>query len=186
MAWTTPLFQQALQLLEAEPVHVVLLDVDLNLRETCDLIRKIQNSGRHTHVVILTDNDSAEVLARISKLDVAGFVLKDDTFDNLVTGIKRVVLGETFFSDRIGKVLRIDRGSEHQPVSNSELTGLTDHQLQVLGHLARGESSKEIARHLHLSVRAVNSHRYRIMRRLKIRDRVQLARYAIREGLVPP
>lgn len=68
----------------------------------------------------------------------------------------------------------------------AELTLLTSRQLEVLRHLARGDSVKEIARQMHLSQKSVDSHKYRIMSKLGIHDRVELARFAIREGLMLP
>ncbi len=70
--------------------------------------------------------------------------------------------------------------------STSYLLTLTNRQLEVLRHLARGESVKEVAKAMVLSERAIESHKYRIMQKLGIHDRVELARYAIREGLTVP
>jgi DNA-binding NarL/FixJ family response regulator len=70
--------------------------------------------------------------------------------------------------------------------SESALSQLTNRQLEVLRHLARGESVKEVAKSLQLSQKSVDSHKYRIMHKLGIHDRVKLTRYAIREGLMLP
>lgn len=66
----------------------------------------------------------------------------------------------------------------------SGLSSLTNRQLEVLRHLAVGQSVKEVARQMHLSEKSIDSHKYRIMNKLGIHDRVELARFAIREGLV--
>jgi DNA-binding NarL/FixJ family response regulator len=66
------------------------------------------------------------------------------------------------------------------------LTSLTSRQIEVLRHLARGKSVKEVARSMHLSEKSIDSHKYRIMHKLGIHDRVELARYSIREGLTLP
>ena len=63
---------------------------------------------------------------------------------------------------------------------------LTARQVEVLRHLAQGQSVKEVAKLMHLSQKSVDSHKYRIMHKLAIHDRVELARYAIREGLTQP
>lgn len=69
--------------------------------------------------------------------------------------------------------------------TQSYLSTLTLRQLQVLRHLVRGESVKEVAATMSLSERAIESHKYRIMQKLGIHDRVELTRFAIREGLMP-
>ncbi|MCH7685179.1 MAG: response regulator transcription factor [Planctomycetes bacterium] len=65
------------------------------------------------------------------------------------------------------------------------LSSLTPRQLEVLRHLAEGHSVKDVAKRMLVSVKSVDNHKYRIMRKLRIRDRVELARFAIREGLTP-
>ena len=71
-----------------------------------------------------------------------------------------------------------------KPNSRQSPSCLTERQLEILCHLALGYSVKEVANILQLSQKSVDCHKSRIMRRLGIHDRVQLARYAIREGLV--
>ena len=70
--------------------------------------------------------------------------------------------------------------------SGNRLLSLTSRQLEVLRHLAIGRSVKEIAWKMHLKPKTIDSHKYNMMRRLDIHDRVSLARFAIREGLILP
>ena len=63
---------------------------------------------------------------------------------------------------------------------------LTNRQQEILRYLALGDSVKEVAKRMRLSNKSIDSHKYRIMQKLEIRDRVELARYAIREGLTLP
>lgn len=187
MIWATHCLNEALLQFAANEPDALLLDIDLHLRDTFDLVRKISAVSCHTRMIVLTHNASDALIARALDLPVQGYILKDDSMDNLVGGIRRVIEGGVYYSDRIGRRLRIDpaRGT-HELAAGNRLRSLTLHQLQLVGHLARGASAKEIAKLMHLSVKAINSQKYRIMRRLGIHDRVQLARYAIREGLIPP
>ncbi len=68
--------------------------------------------------------------------------------------------------------------------TNGRVEGLTEREIQVLRHTARGLSAKEIATALNVSAKTVESHKAHVMDKLNIHDRVLLARYAIREGLV--
>lgn len=70
--------------------------------------------------------------------------------------------------------------------SGGHLSTLTARQLEVLRHLAKGRTVKEIARILEVSPKSVDCHKYRLMNKLDIHDRVELARYAFREGLTVP
>lgn len=71
-----------------------------------------------------------------------------------------------------------------KPAFDAPLGRLSDRQIEVLRNLAFGMSVKDVARKMHISVKSADSHKYRIMQSLEIHDRVGLARFAIREGLV--
>ena len=115
----------------------------------------------------------------------AGYVLKTDSLASLLTAVQTVSKGGTFYSEPIRDRVSIDPATGSARAQfESRLTQLSDRQLEVLRHLAYGLSVKDVARKMHISVKSVDSHKYRIMQSLGIHDRVDLARYAIREGLV--
>jgi DNA-binding NarL/FixJ family response regulator len=70
--------------------------------------------------------------------------------------------------------------------SSTKLSQLSDREMEVLRYIAAGLSKKEIADRMHLSVKTVQNHADRMMQKIDIHDRVELARFAIREGLVKP
>ena len=106
---------------------------------------------------------------------------------NLSDAILRAVAGESSFSPEVLERLNFNQETKRYSLKvESSLSTLTGRQVEVLRHLARGESVKEIARLMHLSHKSVDSHKYRIMNKLGIHDRVELARFAIREGLLTP
>jgi DNA-binding NarL/FixJ family response regulator len=113
--------------------------------------------------------------------------MKGEPFQELVSAIERVAEGEWVFSQEVLDRLIFDQQSQEYAVRHeSDLSALTSRQLEVLRHLACGQSVKEISQMMHLSQKSVDSHKYRIMNKLGIHDRVLLARFAIREGLMVP
>ena len=109
----------------------------------------------------------------------------DEPLDVLVEAVETVAAGATFFSESVrsrliveGDRLRLSR--EHR----SPTEDLTPRQLEVLCHLARGLSKKETAREMGIRVKTVDNHCSHLMETLAIHDRVELARFAIREGLI--
>jgi DNA-binding NarL/FixJ family response regulator len=113
--------------------------------------------------------------------------LKGEPIHNLAEAFLRAAAGEKTFSPAVAERLNYDPQTKRYSVkSETPLSSLTGRQLEVLRHLARGESVKEIARQMHLSQKSIDSHKYRIMNKLGIHDRVELARFAIREGLSNP
>ena len=103
----------------------------------------------------------------------------------MISAIHAVAEGRPVFSERIRS--RLDFDGEQNSYSlkiNQAAADLTARQLEVLRHLARGASVKEVAKLMHLSQKSVDSHKYRIMNKLGIHDRVDLTRYAIREQII--
>ena len=114
-----------------------------------------------------------------------GLLSRQSSLTEMASAIKSVGSGQRFVAESIRPRL-VDHGSNGswEVAARSCVMDLTDRQLEVLIHLAEGRRVKEIADLLHLSEKAVESHKYRLMNRLGIHDRVDLCRWAIREGLV--
>ena len=107
--------------------------------------------------------------------------------DEFIDALRRVAIDELYFSQVLRHRLSYNLSQQRfQVAEEPAITALTARQIEVLRHLASGRSVKEVARTVHLSDKSIESHKYRIMKKLEIRDRVELARYAIREGLVQP
>jgi DNA-binding NarL/FixJ family response regulator len=109
--------------------------------------------------------------------------LKDERFSDLMEHLRRIARGTRRFSPRAQ--LRLKRAPLRSR-SAACLASLTHQQLEVLRHLARGDSVKDVAQKVDLSPRSVEGLKYRIMQQLDLHDRVALARFAIREGLTLP
>ena len=174
------------QVLAANP-DVAIVDTDWPAVDAFEFVAKIREQNRQTKVVFLVGEPSRGRIEQARRLQTSGFISKEETVAGLVTEVRWVASGQIVCSAAIEKFLDYDRGKQsfHLRI-DSPLDNLTDRQLQIFRHLAVGESVKEVARKLYLSPKAVESHKYRIMKRLKIRDRVHLARVGIREGLVQP
>lgn len=115
----------------------------------------------------------------------AGYLLKGATVSELEVALGAVARGETYFSPAVSKqvvddyVRRTGRGAD-------ALDALTSRQREILQLVAEGNTSKDIAHRLGLSVKTVEAHRAQIMDRLGIRDLTGLVRFAVRVGLVTP
>lgn len=177
----------ALQIIRELRPDVAVLDVDIPGRGSFDVAGELASRQRETKFIFLTSYLTDVFIAQALKVKAQGYLMKGEPVNVLVDGIKRVSRGEICFSQEVVKRLVYDSNRNQYTVrSESRLVSLTGRQLEVLRHLARGESVKEVARAMHLSEKSVDSHKYRIMHKLGIHDRVELARYAIREGLTLP
>lgn len=173
-------------ILEFKP-DVAVFDVDLPGRGSFDIAAELANRQKETKVVFLTGFLSDVFIEQALRLNAHGYLMKSEPAGVLIESIQRVARGEVCFSKDVEERVVFDPQQKRYVLrSESRLAALTGRQLEVLRHLARGQSVKEVAKVMHLSAKSIESHKYRIMHKLGIHDRVELARYAIREGLTPP
>lgn len=173
-------------ILETEP-DVVVLDVELPGRGSFDIGQDISTKLKNTKMIFLTGYLSDIFVELALRVKAVGYLLKGEPIESLIHAIKKAARGEYCFSQSVQERLVFDHKQNRYSIhSESMLASLTSRQIEVLRHLARGMSVKEVARSMHLSEKSIDSHKYRIMHKLGIHDRVELARYSIREGLTLP
>lgn len=179
--------EQGLRQILAEKPDVAVLDVDLPGRGGFDLATEIMARIKTVRVVFLTNCLYDVFIEQALRVRAAGYLLKSEPIDVLIESIRGAASGRQCFSKQVEERLNYDANRRRFNVHMQHpLSGLTTRQLEVFRRLAKGESVKEVAKTMHLSQKSVDSHKYRIMNKLGIHDRVQLARYAIREGLMLP
>ncbi len=187
VVWSTPTTGEAMDCFRASWPDVVLLDGDLPEYSPADLANRIVSEKKKCQIVVLAASVCAVRLQEALDADVSGYVLKDDSSDTILTAIRGAIAGRRVWSPTVESHLRFDTVSGQYAVSGESPTQrLTSRQLEIVVHLAHGASAKEVARRLHVSAKTISSHAYRIMKQLNIHDRVELTRFAIREGLVAP
>ncbi len=165
---------------------IVVMDLELPGRGAIEVADQIASRLPATKTVFFTNYDTDIFIDAALRLGVAGYLLKREPVQQIVESLKRVALGENVYSESVLERLHYDRETrEYRVKTQSFFSSLTLRQIQVLRHLARGESVKEVAKSMMLSERAIESHKYRIMQKMGIHDRVVLTRFAIREGLMP-
>jgi len=179
--------REGLALIRRIEPAVVMLGIVHQDRSGFDIAAEAANRQRNLKIVFLTSHLTDVFLARAMRLRADGYLLKSEPLEFVIQSIRRIARGERCFSREVQKRLEYDsKRSRYSVSSEGRLTSLTSRQLEVLTRLSRGESVKEVAQGMHLSVKSIDSHKYRIMHKLGIHDRVHLARFAIREGLLQP
>ena len=167
--------------------EMVVFETELPGRGAFDAASDLSIRLKETKIVFLTGHLSDILIDQALRVRAGGYLLKSEPVEFVIQSLKRIAKGEFCFSKAVEERL------EHDPLRNrfifrsdTGLSSLTPRQLEVLRHLAEGYSVKEAAKRMLLSAKSVDNHKYRIMRKLGICDRVELARFAIREGLIPP
>lgn len=166
---------------------ILLVDVEIPGPDVFLVINELRRTRPALRVVVL----SAHVLDRFIDSAIAagarGYLAKTEDPSIIIDGLRRVARGEFAFSPEVAMRVydgRGEAGAADAPVPTSRLGMLTPREHQILRMIGRGQSRNEIAEFIHRSPKTVDAHRASIMEKLAIHDRVELARYAIREGLV--
>ncbi|AMP02284.1 bacterial regulatory s, luxR family protein [Collimonas arenae] len=163
--------EEALQRAEQQPIDLILMDI--NLRGSIngiDLTARFHVDFPEIAVLILSMHDKTEYLMQSVQAGARGYVLKDAPGKDIVHAIETVISGGIYYSAALAQKLA-------RPMTPGQL--LTARERQVLQHIANGESNKQIARELDLSVRTVEAHRLNIKRKLDIDGQAELIKFAV-------
>jgi DNA-binding NarL/FixJ family response regulator len=170
------------QALAARP-DLAILDVAMPRLTGLQATREIKAQAPEVHVLILSMHDDDRYLFEALKAGASGYVLKREADHHLVDAVRAVARGESFLTNGAQKTLVREWMADP---SAGPAEPLTAREQQVLKLIAEAHTNREIGAILHLSEKTVESHRANILRKLGMRDRVELVRYAIRRGLVEP
>ncbi len=170
--------EAAMQALLREQPDLVLMDVGLKGSEAngIELAARMIERCPELRVLMFSMYDNPEYVQRALQAGARGYVLKDAAADELLAAIEAVRSGGTFLSP--GVTRRLFRAQAPKPL-------LTPRESEILSSMARGESSKQIARALDLSVRTVETHRQNIKRKLELDSPADLMRYALEHARNP-
>ncbi len=174
---------EAVQRALVERPDVCVLDVAMPKLTGLQATREIRAQAPEIAVLILSMHDDDRYLFEALKAGAAGYVLKKEADQFLVDALRAVTRGEPFLTNAAQRAL-VREWMADESTGPSE--PLTPREQEVLKLIAEAHTNKEIGEILHLAEKTVESHRANLLRKLGMRDRVELVRYAIRRGLVEP
>jgi two-component system response regulator NreC len=167
---------------------VVVMDVAMEGMDGLAATREIVSRLPRTKVVILTMHNNEEYLRQALDAGATGYVLKEAVDTEIAVAIRVVHRGEVFLYPSFTRVLLGDLVETGEPEDQSQQDGyelLSEREREVLRLVALGDTNREIAERLFLSVRTVETYRARLMEKLNLKSRGELVRYALRKGLRP-
>jgi two-component system response regulator NreC len=164
---------------------VVLMDVSMPGLSSFEATRQIRANRADTKVLFLTMYDDEDYLAEGMEAGAGGYVLKDSPSEHLVTAIRDVHRGGSYLSPRMLSHLVNDfRNRVKSAARQPRFSTLTRRELEILKFLAEGNSVKDIASTLNLSVKTIEAHKFNLMRKLDIHNKAQLVQYAIQKKII--
>jgi DNA-binding NarL/FixJ family response regulator len=162
---------------------LAILDVAMPRLTGLQATREIRSLAPDVAVLILSMHDDERYLFEALKAGAAGYVLKHEADHDLVDAVRAVHRGESFLTNAAEQSLVREWMADD---STGPREPLSPREQEVLKLIAEAHNNREISEVLHLAEKTVESHRANILRKLGMRDRVELVRYAIRRGLVEP
>ena len=164
---------------------VVLLDLRMPGMNGLQVLQRLREGGLGRPVVMLTTSDDERDLVGSLRCGAQGYFLKDMDPDALVQALHEVLQGKTVVTPELTTVLAevVQRGEANGETPHALFEGLTPRELEILRHLAEGESNKIIARCLGICDGTVKLHVKAILRKLGLSSRVEAAVFAAQRGL---
>jgi DNA-binding NarL/FixJ family response regulator len=172
---------EAVELALASRPDLCILDVGMPRMTGLQAAREIRSFLSGTRVLMLSMHDDEHYLFEALKAGAAGYVLKREADQDLVGAVRAVGRGEAFLTNAAERSIIRDWMSGSSP---GPAIPLTPREEEVVKLIAEAHTNAQIAQVLHLAEKTVESHRANVLRKLGMRDRVELVRYAIRRGLV--
>ena len=182
--------RDAIRLIDELIPDLVLLDIAMPELNGLEVISRISKDNLITRVIILSMHTNEEYVVQALKAGAAGYLLKDSAPNELEIAVNAVMRGETYLSPAISKhvvdnyLRRISDVSPEKEKGPDIFKQLTSRQREILQLIAEGNSTKEIANKLNVSIKTVETHRMQLMDRIRIQDVAWLVRYPIRMGII--
>ena len=173
--------------LEHRPM-VAVLDLTMPELNGLEATRRIRQAVPETEVLIFTMHESDELVRNVLAAGARGYLLKSDAARQLVPAVETLAQHKPFFAGRISEILLDNflKGGGNPGAGRNGAERLTSREREIVQLLAEGNSNKEIARSLDLSVKTVETHRAAIMRKLELPSLADLVRFAIRNQIIAP
>jgi len=177
--------REVLKAIQIQSPDAILMDIMMPELNGLETTKRVKAQFPHVRVIMLSMNAAEEYVLQAMSAGATGYLLKNVSPAELELALEAVRHGETFLCSAISKRV-VDAYVKRVGGKRSALEPLTPRQREVLQLVAEGNSTKEIARKLSLSVKTIEMHRTQLMAALDIHDVPGLVRYAIRMGLISP
>jgi DNA-binding NarL/FixJ family response regulator len=164
---------------------IVVLDLTMPELNGLEAARQIVLADPAARILILTAHESEQLVREVLSAGARGYVLKSDAGRTLVSALQALLGGGSFFTSNVASMV-LDgylRSESRAPVPAQTLSA---REREIVQLLAEGNSNKDIARALNISVKTAETHRSNVMRKMEFDSLAELVRYAIRNNIIEP
>jgi DNA-binding NarL/FixJ family response regulator len=179
--------RQAVEMAKQQKPDVIILDVGMPNLNGLAATRQLAQQNSSYKIIVLTIDDSDEVIREALDAGARGFVLKSDAARDLVSAVEALQRNRMFFTSRVNDMVLagfLDTGYNSGGNKPPRLPKLTVREREVIQLVAEGKSSKEVATLLNLSTKTAETHRSNIMRKLGLHSVRDLVLYAVKNKII--
>jgi DNA-binding NarL/FixJ family response regulator len=171
---------QAFAAIPALCPDLVIIDLSLKGSSGLELVKNSRASHPKLRILVLSMHDEMLYAERVLRAGAAGYIMKQEASEKVLEAIRQVLGGGVYLSEKMGAKLMHQwiGGKPRQAASSME--SLSDRELEIFGLIGQGKGTRQIAEHLHLSVKTIESHRAHIKEKLNLKDANELVHTAIR------
>lgn len=162
---------------------LILTDLAMPLMNGFEAIHRIRRTMPSMRIVCISGSSDDDTIRECFRKGASGFVPKTASGAELVLGLRRVLHGDIYLSQRLPQSAKLFSGSISQATAEEEVP-LTERQIEVLQLLAEGKTMKEVAAVLNLTTRTVAFHKYRLMSTLNLNTNAAVVQYALQHRVV--
>ncbi len=162
--------------------HIVVMDISLPDKNGLDLLKQIRIEYPNLPVLVLSTLAEEQYILRVLKAGASGCLNKESAPDQLIEAVRKVARGGQYVSESVAEKIIFDfRVDTEKPLHKK----LSDREFQIFFLIASGKTLTEIAQELNLSIKTISTYRSKLLQKMKMRNNVELVRYAIENNLIP-
>ena len=175
--------QEALEKVWKEEFDVVLLDISMPGRSGMDILKEIKSAKPKLYVLMLSMHPEKQYAVRALKAGASGYLTKESAPDELIDAIRRVSMGLKYVTISLAEKLAAELGDDQNKPLHEQLS---DREFQVMIKIAKGNTVKEIAANIYLSVKTISTYRTRVLEKMNMKNNSDITSYLMENDLIDP
>lgn len=163
---------------------VAVIDISMPGMDGLEVVSRLQANFPDLPILVLSMYEEEQYIVRAFEAGAKGYIGKKSAPEQLVAAIRKVKAGHRYLTEEVAELLalRLARGASNRSILDS----LSTRELQVLRRLAMGHTNREIAAAYNISVKTVDTYRFRLLKKLNLRNNADISRFAIQNHIIEP
>lgn len=170
---------EALALIETLKPDIIIVDLALKNASGLDLIKVLKKDFPSLPILVLSMQSESVFAERVLRAGARGYIMKEETTENVIKALRQVLSGEVYLSDSMSKKVLSHVAGERSNKEVSLIDRLSDRELEVFQLISQGYQPRQIAQNLHLSVKTIESYREHLKIKLNLESAAELTQAAI-------